>query len=156
MRSTLVGVLFTVKQTVTVILLQIVMVNPVILWTNREWQSRTHWVPVQKSPKLKMLRPLCEQTDKKIFLCKAQRRLKEVCVVKPQPQEQPQKSHKHDILQKHLQTDWSIDLCLDIPMNVFASLWIFMCQGRRTMLLAALSTLAEFYGKLTRAIKIKN
>ena len=52
-----------------------------------------------------MLGSLCEQTGKKIFLCKAQQWLKEVCVVKPQPQEQPQKSHKQDILQKHLQTD---------------------------------------------------
>ena len=36
----------------------------------------------------------------KIFFCKAQRRLKEVCIVKQQPQEQPQKSKEQDILQK--------------------------------------------------------
>ena len=41
-----------------------------------------------------------------MFFCKAQRRLKETYVVKQQPQEQqqeqPQKSHEQDILQKHL------------------------------------------------------
>ena len=31
------------------------------------------------------------------------RLLKEICVVKQQPEEQPQKSHKQDIHQKHLQ-----------------------------------------------------
>ena len=44
----------------------------------------------------------------KILFCKAQRRPKEICVVKQQPQEQPQKSHEQDILQKHLQVDRSL------------------------------------------------
>ena len=54
-----------------------------------------------KSPKLKMLGPLCDQTYKKTFFCNAQRRLKEICVFKQQPQEQWQKWHEQDILQKH-------------------------------------------------------
>ena len=53
----------------------------------------------------------------KILFCKAQRILKEICVVKQQPQEQPQKSHEQDILQKHLQVDRSLrpiqDACRD-------------------------------------------
>ena len=49
----------------------------------------------------------------KILFCKAQRILKEICVVK----QQPQKSHEQDILQKHLQVDRSLrpiqDACHD-------------------------------------------
>ena len=51
-----------------VILLQIVMVSPgthLVNKINHEPQST-------KSPKLKMLGPLCDQTDKKMFFCKAQ------------------------------------------------------------------------------------
>ena len=51
-----------------------------------------------------MLEPLCDQTNKKIFICKARRRLKEICVVK----QQPQKSYEQDILQKRLQIDRSL------------------------------------------------
>ena len=61
-----------------------------------------------------MLGPLCDQTDKKMFFCKAQWRLKEICVFKQQPKEQPQKSHKQDILQKH---HWSLlptDACHEL------------------------------------------
>ena len=53
----------------------------------------------------------------KIMFCKVQRRLKEICVVKQQPQEQPQKSYEQDILQKHLRVDRSLspirDACHD-------------------------------------------
>ena len=61
-----------------------------------------------------MLGPSCYQTDKKMFFCKAQWRLKEICVFKQQPQEQQQKSHKQDILQKH---HWSLlptDACHEL------------------------------------------
>ena len=55
-----------------------------------------------------------------------------MCAIKQQPQEQPQKSHKH-ILQKHLQIDQSIFVSYGMhTTNYFASLWIFMCQGCRT------------------------
>ena len=84
------------------------------------------WVPVQKTmnPQLKMLGPLCNQafnltpklcilqfTEIKIYslYCKAQQRLKEICVVKQKPREQPHKSHEQYILQKrHLMVDRSI------------------------------------------------
>ena len=46
---------------------------------------------------------------KNSFYRKAQQRLKEICLVKQRPQEQPQKSHKQDVLQlKHLQIDQSV------------------------------------------------
>ena len=39
------------------------------------------------------------------FCCKSPQTLKEISVVKQQPQEQlPERSHKHDILKKHLQS----------------------------------------------------
>ena len=41
-------------------------------------------------------------------ICKAQKRLKEIYLVKQQPTEQPQKSHEQDILQKHLEIDRSL------------------------------------------------
>ena len=49
-----------------------------------------------------MLGPLCDQTDKINFFVKPTI-LKEICIFKKHPQGQPQKSHEHDILQKHLQ-----------------------------------------------------
>ena len=49
--------------------------------------------------------------NKVLLPCKVQSRLKEICIVK-QPQEQPQKSHEHDIVQKHLQIDRSVDICI--------------------------------------------
>ena len=68
-----------------------------------------------------------------MFVCKAQRRLKEARVVKQQPQEQPQKSHEQDILQKHLHIDRSIFASYGThAVNFWASLGIFMRQGRRT------------------------
>ena len=43
------------------------------------------------------------------FYCKAQQKLKEICVVKQKPREQPHKSHEQCILQKrHLMVDRSI------------------------------------------------
>ena len=94
-----------------------------------------------------MLGPLCNQavnltpklcilqfTEIKIysFYCKAQQRLKEICVVKQKPQEQPHKSHEQYILQSRIL--WSIDRSLHPTrkdINYFASLGIFMGQGRR-------------------------
>ena len=35
-----------------------------------------------------------------------------MCVVKQQTQEKPKKSHEQDILQKHSQIDWSINICI--------------------------------------------
>ena len=62
-----------------------------------------------------------------------------MCALKQQPQEQPQKSHKEDILQKPLQihqTDRSINLCVlwdgMHTTNYFVSLGVFMRQGCRT------------------------
>ena len=65
----------------------------------------------------------------KIMFCKVQRRLKEICVVKQQPQEQPQKSYEQDILQKHLRVDRSLrpirDACHDfvILLGVFGHVY---------------------------------
>ena len=67
------------------------------------------------------------------FYRKAKQRLKEIYLVKQQPQEQPQKSHEQDILQKHLQIDRSMFAShATHAMNYFASLALFMRQGRRT------------------------
>ena len=70
------------------------------------------------------------------FYCIAQQRLKEICVVKQQPQERLQKSHKQDVLQKHLQTDRSIFASYGTPViNYFVSFcWASLCvwdAGRR-------------------------
>ena len=56
-----------------------------------------------------------------------------MCAIKQQPQEEPQKSHIQDILQKHLQIDQSIFVSYGMhTTNYFASLGIFMRQGCRT------------------------
>ena len=47
-----------------------------------------------------------------MFFCKPQWKRKEMCVVKQQTQEKPKKSHEQDILQKHSQIDWSINICI--------------------------------------------
>ena len=53
-------------------------------------------------------------------------------MVKQQTQEEPQKSHEQDILQKHSQIDRSIFASYGThAMNFCASLGIFMHQGRR-------------------------
>ena len=57
----------------TVILLQTVMVSPGTHLVNKSWVPlQNHWVPVQKtiSAKLKMLGPLCDQTDKRCSFVK--------------------------------------------------------------------------------------
>ena len=46
-----------------------------------------------------------------------------MCVIK-QPEEQPQKSHEQDIVQKHLQIDRSIDIW--VPWT-FVRPWGFLC-----------------------------
>ena len=62
------------------------------------------------------------------FCCKAQQRLKEISAVK----QQPQKSHKQDILQKHLQIHQSIFACYGThTTNCFACLGNFFGSGRR-------------------------
>ena len=61
----------------------------------------------------------------------AQQRLKEIWVVKQQPQEQPQESHKQDILQTNLQIDQSIFASNGtgrIP-QIILRLWVFNASG---------------------------
>jgi len=71
---------------------------------------------------------LLQFTEMKIysFYHQVQQRLKDICVIKKQPQEQPQKSHKQDILYKHL-----IDLCVlwDAFHKLFCVLWDFYASG---------------------------
>ena len=58
------------------------------------------------------------------FYCQAQQKLKEIRVLKQQPQEQPLKSLKQDILQKHFtktSSGQSINLC--IPWDVYHKLF---------------------------------
>ena len=56
-----------------------------------------------------------------------------MCAVKQQPQEQPQKSHKQSILQKHGQINQLTFASFGThTTNYFVSLRIFMCQGHRT------------------------
>ena len=59
-------------------------------------------------------------------ICKAQKRLKEIYLVKQQPTEQPQKSHEQDILQKHLEIDRSLRPTESIPL-IILRLWRFLC-----------------------------
>lgn len=67
------------------------------------------------------------------FYCQEQQRLKEICAVKQQPQEQPEKSHKQSILQKHGQIDQLTFASFGThTTNYFVSLRIFMHQGHRT------------------------
>ena len=66
---------------------------------------------------------------------------KEICVVKKQPQEQPQKSHEQDILQKKLQIDRSFRPTGRVPWT-FVRLWGFLCvrdAGRRGNKITAFS-----------------
>ena len=135
-----------------VILLQIVMVSPgTHLAKNHESQSRAiechknysktripeslcnHRVNLKTHSKTRYY-SLLKDSEIKIysFYCQAQQRLKEICIIKQLPQEQPQKLHKQGILQKHLQTDQSIFASYGAnAKNYFASLGIFMRQGCR-------------------------
>ena len=101
------------------------MVSPRTHLVNKSWVPlQNHWLPFQKitSPTLKMLGPLCDQ------IVKPHWKLKEICVVKQQTQEQPQKSHEQDILQKHPQIDWSIFAYPTGCMPwTFVHLWRFLC-----------------------------
>lgn len=72
-----------------------------------------------------MLGPLCDQTDKINFFVKPTI-LKEICIFKKHPQGQPQKSHEHEILQKHLQITQSIVFCT--LRDAWVSLGIIMRQ----------------------------
>ena len=59
-----------------------------------------------------MVGTLCEQIYERNFFVKHNNsRLKEICIFKKQPQEQPKKSHEQDILQKHF-SDRSINRSL--------------------------------------------
>lgn len=70
---------------------------------------------------------------KKCFYRKEQQRLKEIYLVKQQQQKEPQKSLKKDILHKHLQIHSSNFASHGThPMKYFASLVLFMYQGRET------------------------
>ena len=67
---------------------------------------------------------------KNSFHHKAQQRRKEIYLDKQQPQEQPQKSYKQDIL--HLQIDQlTFAFHGTHAMNYFVSFALFMRQGRR-------------------------
>ena len=124
---------YSIWSELALILLQIVMVSPgTPLVKNHESHSRTFesqfkkkWVPGS----FVNTQLICSQTPNFVlkfteikiycFCCKAQRRLKEISVVK----QQPQKSHKQDILQKHLQIHQSIFACYGThTTNCFAYL----------------------------------
>ena len=59
------------------------------------------------------------------FYCKAQQRLKEICVVKQKPREEPHKSHEQCILQKrHLMVFASYEEAYDLfcfPRDFYGS-----------------------------------
>ena len=117
-----------------VILLQIVMVSPgthlvknhASLFITNECQFKK-----TRSPKLKMLGPLCSQTvnletDAKTlnyrllelnYSLSIYLKHKKDCIFK----QQPEKTHKQDILLKHLQIDRSIVLC--VPRDAFHKLF---------------------------------
>ena len=64
------------------------------------------------------------------FYCKAQQRLKEICVVKQWPREQPQKSHEQDILQNQLKIDRSIFASYaDACHELFCVFEVFYASG---------------------------
>ena len=106
---------------------------------------QNHWAPVQKTMSSWVF---CNHTvnleaDSKILYYglvkiyslyrKVQQRLTEIYLVKQQPQEQPQKSHKQDIPQKHFQIDWAWHPTRCMP-QIILHLWHFLCvrdAGRR-------------------------
>ena len=61
-----------------------------------------------------------------VLLFEAQKRLKEVCVVKQRLQQQPQKSHEQDILQKYRSIDQSLRSTARMPW-IILRLWGFLC-----------------------------
>ena len=61
-----------------------------------------------------------------VLLFEAQKRLKEVCVVKQRLQQQPQKSHEQDILQKYRSIDQSLRSTGRMPW-IILRLWGFLC-----------------------------
>ena len=77
--------------------------------------------------------PVLQFTEiKNSFHHKAQQRRKKIYLDKQQPQEQPQKSYKQDILHKHLQIDQlTFGSVWTHAMNYFVSFALFMRQGRR-------------------------
>ena len=111
------------------ILLQIVMVSPgTHLEKYHESLSRTNESQFKNKESLGLYvttRLIWQQTPKLCitvywnknisFYYQAQQKLKEIWVLRQQPQEQPLKSHKQDILQKHFtktSSDQSINLCV--------------------------------------------
>ena len=122
----------------SVILLQIVMVGPgTHLEKYHESLSRTNESQFKNNKSLGLYvttQLIWRQTPKLCitvywnknisFYCQAQQKLKEIRVLKQQPQEQPLKSLKQDILQKHFtktSSDQSINLC--IPWDVYHKLF---------------------------------
>ena len=64
------------------------------------------------------------------FYCKAQQRLKEICVVKQKPREQTHKSHEQCILQKrHLMVNRSIFASYEEAYDLFCFLGDFYGSG---------------------------
>ena len=127
----------------SVILLQIDMVSP---GTHREKYheslSRTNESQYKKNESLGQL--IWRQTPKLCitvywnknisFYCQAQQKLKEIWVLKQQLQEQPLKSLKRDILQKHFtktSSDQSINLCIlwDVYHKLFCIFGNFYESG---------------------------
>ena len=122
----------------SVILLQIVMVSPgTHLEKYHESLSRTNESQFKNKESLGLYvttQLIWRQTPKLCitvywnrnisFYCQAQQKLKEIRVLKQQPQEQPLKSLKQDILQKHFtktSSGQSINLC--IPWDVYHKLF---------------------------------
>ena len=125
----------------SVILLQMIMVSPGTHLAKKKLrvQVQNHWVPVQKTMTHKLIfgGPLCNHADNLSEdkfqnwskLCATVKWNKKTpSIVKQQLQEQPQKSHELDILQKHLQfTDRSLHCTGRMPWIIILRLWHFLC-----------------------------
>ena len=113
-------------------------------WEKSWVPLQNHWAPVQ-CPGSLCNQALNLKTDSKTlyyslrrllrqysFYGHAQQWLKEICFVKQQTQEQPQKSHKQDILQKHLQIDqWIFASYGTHTTDCFTSLGILCIRDAR-------------------------
>ena len=79
------------------------------------------------------------------FYCKAQQRLKEICVVKQRPREQPHKSHEQYILQKrHVMVDRSIFASYEEAYELFCFPGDF--YGKGTQDTEVTKSLHGYYG----------
>ena len=79
------------------------------------------------------------------FYCKAQQRLKEICVVKQRPREQPHKSYEQYILQKrHVMVDRSIFASYEEAYELFCFPGDF--YGKGTQDTEVTKSLHGYYG----------